>query len=215
MVSALPYEIAKRETQEGAAMAQRSIQRIRMAVLAALIVSEAALATGQTPSTIATRPRRHVLVSLAHRQLAVMQDDEVLHTFPIAVGTAQTPSPTGDFQIVQRLTNPTYYHPGKVIGPGANNPLGPRWIGLGVKGYGIHGTSEPRSIGKAASHGCIRLNNRDIQQLFAMVRVGDTVEIRAEDDEKIAAIFGSGNTVAVAAPVQTAQVHATLAGGAQ
>ena len=139
----------------------------------------------------------------------------MLRTFPIAVGTSQTPSPTGEFQIVQRLTNPTYYHPGKVIGPGASNPLGPRWIGFGVKGYGIHGTSEPRSIGKAASHGCIRLNNRDIVQLFAMVSVGDTVEIHAEDDEQIAAIFGSGTTVAVAAPAQTAEMHANLVGGAQ
>ena len=118
-----------------------------------------------------------MLVSIADRKLAVLDGDEVIATFPVAVGAADSPSPTGEFQIVSRVSNPTYYRPGTVIPSGKNNPLGTRWVGLSEKGYGIHGTNAPRSVGHAASHGCIRLRNRDMEKLFTMVRVGDAVEI--------------------------------------
>jgi hypothetical protein len=65
-------------------------------------------------------------------------------------------------------------------------------VGLSQKGFGIHGTNQPWSVGKAASHGCIRMRNRDIEQFFRMVRVGDAVEIREERDEQIAQVFGGG-----------------------
>jgi lipoprotein-anchoring transpeptidase ErfK/SrfK len=137
------------------------------------------------------RVRRQVLVSLRDRQLAVLENGRVLRIFQVAVGADISPSPEGTFEIVSRVTNPTYYHPGTVIPAGSTNPIGPRWIGLNQKGYGIHGTNQPRSVGSAASHGCIRLRNKDVVQLFAMVRVGDTVEIRSERDEQIAQIFGA------------------------
>src|ERR1044072_5588860 len=138
---------------------------------------------------------RQVLVSIPERKLAVHENGAVIKVFPVAVGAADSPSPSGEFRIVNRLTNPTYYHPGPVFPAGPDNPLGTRWIGLDRKGYGIHGTNAPRSIGKAASHGCIRLGKRDLEQLFGMVHVGDTVSIRAEDDSQTAAVFGSTNTV--------------------
>jgi len=134
--------------------------------------------------------RRQILVSIPDRKLAVLEDGRTIRTFPVAVGASVSPSPTGEFQIVHRLTHPAYYHPGIVIGPGSGNPLGPRWIGLNQKGFGIHGTNQPQSIGHAASHGCIRLRNHDIEQLFEMVSVGDVVEIRSERDQQIAQIFG-------------------------
>jgi hypothetical protein len=65
-------------------------------------------------------------------------------------------------------------------------------MGLSAKGYGIHGTNQPNSIGKAASTGCIRMGKQDLEELFAIVDAGDTVEIRAERDEQIAAVFGNG-----------------------
>jgi lipoprotein-anchoring transpeptidase ErfK/SrfK len=142
--------------------------------------------------SITAQPRREVLVSIADRKLAVLRDGSVLKIFPVAVGASVSPSPAGGFQIANRVANPAYYHPGVVIPPGKDNPLGPRWIGLNKKGYGIHGTNEPGSIGKAASHGCIRLRNRDIQELFAMVMVGDIVQIRGERDQQTAEIFGAG-----------------------
>jgi lipoprotein-anchoring transpeptidase ErfK/SrfK len=140
-------------------------------------------------SSIARAPRQ-ILVSLTDRKLAVLENGKVIRTFPVSVGAAVSPSPTGEFQIVNRLSNPTYYHPGTVIPLGSGNPIGPRWIGLSQKGFGIHGTNQPRSIGHAVSHGCIRLNNRDILQFFQMVSVGDTVSIRGERDPQMAQIFG-------------------------
>jgi lipoprotein-anchoring transpeptidase ErfK/SrfK len=141
-------------------------------------------------STISSRARRQILVSVPDRMLAVIEASKVIRTFPVSVGASVSPSPTGELQIVGRLANPTYYHPGVVIPAGADNPIGPRWIGLSQKGFGIHGTNHPESIGHAASHGCIRLRNRDIKQLFEMVRVGDVVEIRGERDQQTAEIFG-------------------------
>src|SRR5205085_10853508 len=99
-------------------------------------------------------------------------------TYQVAVGAEVSRSPEGDFTVVNRLENPTYYAPGKIIGPGKENPLGTRWMGLSTKGFGIHGTNVPNSIGKAASHGCIRMRQHDLEELFAMVQVGDQVMFR-------------------------------------
>jgi lipoprotein-anchoring transpeptidase ErfK/SrfK len=142
------------------------------------------------PAAKGVRVRRQVLVSLPDRQLAVLENGKLLRRFPVAVGAAASPSPQGQFEIVSRIPNPTYYHPGTVIPAGSDNPIGPRWLGLNQKGYGIHGTNQPRSVGRAASHGCIRLRNRDVVELFAMVRVGDTVEIQGERNEQLTLIFG-------------------------
>ncbi|HXX00482.1 MAG TPA: L,D-transpeptidase, partial [Candidatus Acidoferrales bacterium] len=103
-----------------------------------------------------------------------------------------------------RVSNPTYYHPGTVIPTGKDNPVGTRWVGISQKGYGIHGTNVPKSVGHAASHGCIRLRNRDMERLFAMVRVGDAVEIRGERDEQVAQIFGDPADDATVASAETA-----------
>jgi lipoprotein-anchoring transpeptidase ErfK/SrfK len=137
-----------------------------------------------------TPVRRVVLVSLADRRLAVIENGNVLAYFPVAVGAEVSPSPTGEFEIVNRVANPAYYHEGVVMAAGTDNPVGTRWIGLNLKGYGIHGTNAPRSIGQATSHGCIRLRNRDVERLYAMLRIGDVVEIRGERDEEIAQVFG-------------------------
>jgi len=150
-------------------------------------------------SASSDRIRRVVLVSIPDRKLAVLEQGKVIATFPVAVGASVSPSPTGEFQIVSRVTNPTYYHPGTVIPTGKDNPIGTRWLGLSQKGYGIHGTNAPRSIGRAASHGCIRLRNRDMERLYPMLQVGDIVQIRGERDDEIARVFGGSaddNTIA-------------------
>ena len=154
----------------------------------------------------AAQPERQVLVSIADRKLALIEDGRVLKLYPVAVGAEESPSPDGEFKIVNRLDRPTYYHPGKVIPAGRENPLGTRWIGLNRPHYGIHGTNLPKSIGKAASHGCIRMAQRDLEELFTLVRVGDTVIIRAQADEQTAEIFGNTNVI-------LAQTQSALAGG--
>jgi lipoprotein-anchoring transpeptidase ErfK/SrfK len=136
---------------------------------------------------------RWVLVSIPDRKLALFENGRVVRIYPVAVGKISTPSPVGEFKIVNRVTNPTYYHKGQIIAAGKGNPVGTRWMGLSAKGYGIHGTNQPNSIGKAASTGCIRMSRKDLEAIFTIVDVGDTVQIRAERNEQIAAVFGSGS----------------------
>ena len=180
--------------------ATKQTQRLILAIVFAVSLMLALPAFAQTAkSTEDHAVNRIVLVSLADRKLAVIEDGTVVAKFPVAVGAATSPSPTGKFQIVNRVSNPTYYHPGTVIPSGKDNPVGTRWIGLNQKGYGIHGTNAPKSVGHAASHGCIRLRNRDVERLFTMLRVGDAVEIHGERDEQVAEVFGdteSNTTVA-------------------
>jgi len=165
-------------------------------MVAALILAALNLAGGVPSFAQGAKPAsdqvsRIVLVSIPDRKLAVIEDGDVVATFSVAVGAEVSPSPTGEFQIVSRVSNPTYYRPGTVIPSGKDNPVGTRWVGLSQKGYGIHGTNAPRSVGHAASHGCIRLRNRDMERLFAMVRVGDVVEIHGERDELVGQVFAS------------------------
>lgn len=149
-------------------------------------------------SSSAFAQSRQLIVSIPDRKLAVVEDGEVVRVYPVAVGKQSTPSPAGSFEIINRVTNPTYYHKGEVIEPGPSNPVGTRWIGLNQKGYGIHGTNAPRSIGKAASHGCIRMAQRDLEELFEIVQVGDEVEIRADRDDETVEIFGGEQKVLMA-----------------
>jgi lipoprotein-anchoring transpeptidase ErfK/SrfK len=129
---------------------------------------------------------RRVIVSIPDRKAVLLEDGKVTRVYPVAVGKPATPSPTGTFQIVTRIPHPTWYGPKVVVAPGKANPLGTRWIGLSVKGYGIHGTNSPKSIGKASSLGCIRMRNQDVEELFEMVRAGDVVELLSELPEEIA-----------------------------
>jgi len=152
--------------------------------------------------------RRSIVVSIPDRKLALLENDRVVRIYGVAVGADGSPSPIGSFRISQRLTNPTYYHPHVVIPPGKDNPLGTRWIGLGLKGFGIHGTNAPRSIGRRASHGCIRMRRPDLEELFDKVRPGDVVEIHGERDAQVAAVFGEQ-------PAVMAQVPAAVNAGAQ
>ncbi len=136
-----------------------------------------------------TSSARRIIVSLADRRLALVEGDKVIRIYRTAVGAPQSPSPVGSYQIINRISNPTYYVPGKVVPPGPANPLGTRWLGLNLQGYGIHGTNQPKSIGRAASHGCIRLRNQDMEELFHLVRAGDAVEIISRSSEELSHIF--------------------------
>ena len=92
--------------------------------------------------------------------------------------------------MAQCLSHPTFYQPGVVSGPGPGNLPGRRWLGLNIKGFGIHGTNRPASAGKNAAHSCIRLKNSDGEDLFARVRVGDRGSLLAERIEEVAQLFG-------------------------
>ena len=146
----------------------------------------AALLTIGAVAVLADTPVRQIIVSIPDRKLVLVEDGKVKKIYDIAVGKASTPSPTGTFHVASRVKNPTWYGPGVIVPPGKGNPLGTRWMGLGFKGYGIHGTNAPRSIGKAASHGCIRMRTADAEDLFTQVEVGDEVQLVGERNEQIA-----------------------------
>jgi len=167
---------------------------LRSALLVLSLTVSAAAASAQSGDKTANQSKAHterrIVVSIPDRKLALIENGRVVKLYDVAVGAPVSPSPTGEFQIAQRLENPAYYKPGVVIAPGIGNPLGTRWMGLSVKGFGIHGTDRPDSIGHNASHGCIRLRNRDIEDLFARVKVGDRVSLIAERSDEVARIFG-------------------------
>ena len=153
--------------------------------------------------------KRVIVVSLEDKKLALVEDGQVKKVYTVAVGKPSTPSPTGTFTVVRRVKNPTYSHDGKTILPGPGNPVGTRWMGLSIKGYGIHGTNEPNSIGKAASHGCIRMAKRDLEEMYEMVGVGDTVELVGQRNDETAELFGGGQKLVVAGaqePVVTVSI---------
>jgi LysM repeat protein len=127
----------------------------------------------------------HAKIHKSKFRLDVYLQDLYLRSFPIAIGADQD-TPEGKWRVKNRLTNPTYYPPPsatkkRIIPPDdPTNPLGERWIGLlgiegdalGHNGYGIHGTIEPDSIGKAVSLGCVRMHNKDVEFVYKLMLPG-------------------------------------------
>ncbi len=158
------------------------------------------------PAADAAKPDRVIVVSLEDRKLALVEDGHVKKVYTVAVGKPSTPSPEGSFTIQRRVKNPVYQHNGKNIQPGPGNPVGTRWMGLNIRGYGIHGTNEPKSIGQAASHGCIRMAKADLEEFYALVEVGDKVELIGHRDQETAALFGPATNVGQPSAATAAQV---------
>ena len=177
--------------------------------------SQSAAALAAIDRSANSTPKRQIIISIADRQLAVIDHGQVLKTYPIAVGAKGTPSPDGDFVIINHAKDPVYRHGDKEIAPGKDNPLGTRWMGLSLKGYGIHGTNVQSSVGKAVSHGCFRMRKQDVEELYTLVQVGDTVMVRRERDAMIAKVFSAPTatqpaiTLAAAAPGSDIQVPAS------
>ena len=157
----------------------------------------AILMTG-TLEALADGPQRRVIVSIPDRKLVLLEGGKVTRVYPVAVGKASTPSPEGSFQVISRIPHPTWYTKGKIVGPGPANPLGTRWIGLSEKGYGIHGTNVPSSIGKSASHGCIRMRKADVEELFTLLQIGDTVELQKALEPEIAKLLAEPQSAVIA-----------------
>ncbi|HEX3893499.1 MAG TPA: L,D-transpeptidase [Terracidiphilus sp.] len=173
------------------------LSRLAMAAAVAMILGAQAMAQ----SFDSVSPKRLIVVSLEDRKLALLEDGQVKKVYPVSVGKASTPSPSGTFTIERRVANPSYTHDGKVVPPGPGNPVGTRWMGLSIRGYGIHGTNQPRSIGKAASHGCIRLAKTDLEELYREMHVGDTVVLIGQRNAQTARLFGAPQPM-LAAPQQ-------------
>ena len=123
-----------------------------------------------------------LLLRLSERRVYVMRGDTVETSYPVAVGRAGWETPTGEFEVFHQLENPGWTNPitSEVMPPGPNNPLGDRWIAFWTDGnnsIGFHGTPNRESVGTAASHGCIRMYNEDVRELYDIVSVGTIVAV--------------------------------------
>ena len=172
-------------------MKARTVSRLAIATIAAMFLASQANAQDAV--------KRVIVVSLEDHKLALVEDGQVKKVYTVAVGKPSTPSPVGTFTIERRVANPTYQHNGKTVPPGPRNPVGTRWMGLSKHGYGIHGTNEPNSIGKAASHGCIRMAKADLEELYPLVTEGDTVELIGQRNEETAQLFGNNESPSISA----------------
>ena len=118
-----------------------------------------------------------IIVDKSENILILKSNEEVMKTYIVSTG-ANNSTPTGTFKIVNKLKNPTWYKTGAVIPPSSpENILGSRWLGFDLKGYGIHGTVDPQSLGKSVTEGCIRMSNQDVEELYTIVPLGTEVTI--------------------------------------
>jgi len=118
-----------------------------------------------------------VLVDKSQNTLTLKDGEEVLKVYPCATGREGI-TPVGNFNIVNRIVDPPWYSPEGLIPPkDPRNQLGSRWLGFDTPGYGIHGTTDPTSIGKPVTHGCVRLTNQDVEELFILLPQGTPVSI--------------------------------------
>ncbi|SDO09051.1 LysM domain-containing protein [Psychrobacillus sp. OK028] len=104
-------------------------------------------------------------ISINNRRLRLRKNGLLQKQYPIAIGRILFNTPVGDFIIINKVPDP-------------GGPFGTMWMSLSKEHYGIHGTNDPSSIGKAVSHGCIRMHNKDVEELSNLIPIGTPVSIR-------------------------------------
>jgi L,D-transpeptidase ErfK/SrfK len=148
------------------------------------------------PGTVVRLPTRYILPDAVEKGIVINLPEMRLYDFTVkdgpevfalAVGDQASPSLIGEFTIGAKRKDPTWYVPESIraekpelpaaVPAGPDNPLGSRWITIGRTSYGIHGTNVRWSIGREATHGCLRLYEEDIQRLFDRVREGTPLHI--------------------------------------
>lgn len=125
-----------------------------------------------------TRAKFSILVEKNSNRLTLLSDGKPLKRYQVATGLGGS-TPVGDFKIVNKLKDPAWFHAGGAIPSGnPENILGSRWLGFDEPGYGIHGTTLPKTIGTQSSKGCIRMLNSEVEELYTLVPVGTPVTVR-------------------------------------
>jgi lipoprotein-anchoring transpeptidase ErfK/SrfK len=127
-----------------------------------------------------------IVVDKSDGVLRVFAGDRLVGQFPATMGSEKFPLPLGTWKITGESFMPEWHYqpellatadksdPDLLIKPGANNPVGVAWLDLSKEHYGIHGTAEPQTIGRAESNGCIRLTNWDVMRVSQMIEPGTT-----------------------------------------
>ncbi|NDF62895.1 MAG: L,D-transpeptidase [Synechococcaceae bacterium WBB_3_034] len=158
-----------------------------------------AVALSRIPAELMSSEGLQLVLDRRLRQLMVLRDGRLLRRYPAAVGTEGWETPAGRHQVLEKVAHPHWEHPGdgRTVPPGHTNPLGSRWIGfhrsceprtnawdgeryLSVDGCtvaGFHGTPHRWTVGRAVSHGCVRLYEESVQEVFDLVQVGTPVTV--------------------------------------
>ncbi len=156
---------------------------------AGTVVTVAAVARTKLP------PVTRIEVDKTEQAVRAYAGDKLVAVYPATVGSQERPAPDGSWKVRTVATKATYtFDPkrltfgdpglGKLtVKAGPNNPVGTTWIALTKPTYGIHGTPDPRLVGKRASHGCIRLTNWDVEQLAQAVKAGAEVVFTGEEQK--------------------------------
>lgn len=119
----------------------------------------------------------NILVDKSDNILLLKSDEEVIKSYIVSTGKNNS-TPVGTFKITNKLLNPTWFKAGAVVSPdSAENVLGTRWMGFDLAGYGIHGTTEPQSLGKQVTQGCVRMSNSDVEELYSIISTGIEITI--------------------------------------
>jgi len=119
----------------------------------------------------------NVVVDKSKNLLTLKEEEDVIKVYTVSTG-ANNSTPVGKFEITNKLKDPVWYKSGAVVAAESpDNILGSRWLGLSVKDYGIHGTTQPESIGKQVTHGCVRMRNNEVEELYSILPVGAKVVI--------------------------------------
>jgi lipoprotein-anchoring transpeptidase ErfK/SrfK len=127
--------------------------------------------------------RSRLVVDLSEAKVYVYWGDQVLSSYPVAVGQPGWETPKGSFKVLQKQRNPVWLQPitGELVPTGPKNPLGDRWISFWSDKQhriGFHGTNNEDLVGEPVSHGCLRMKNKDIRAMYEQVAVGTSVVVR-------------------------------------
>jgi len=119
----------------------------------------------------------NILVDKSQNILMLKDGNDVVKVYQVSTGTNNS-TPVGNFKIVSKLTDPVWFHKGAVVPPESpENELGTRWLGFDISGYGIHGTIKPESIGQQVTAGCVRMRNREVEELYSLIPMGTAVTV--------------------------------------
>ncbi len=119
----------------------------------------------------------NVLVDYSDNILFLKSGDGVIKRYVVATGISDS-TPIGTFKIINKLKDPVWYKAGAIVPSGSpENILGSRWMGISVAGYGIHGTTEPETLGSHVTAGCIRMGRDDVEELYDILPMGTEVVI--------------------------------------
>ena len=146
------------------------------------------------PQDLRGNSRRHVVMLRGRRRVFLLDNGRLRNAFPVAIGMPGWETPTGRFEVLQKIPNPVSGD--RVEEQGVNNPLGSHWIAfhrdcrgrdahdgdawITIKGCtttGFHGTPHRWTVGRAVSHGCVRLYNEDVRALYRQVSLGTQVTV--------------------------------------